>query len=140
VVAVDGEDGSVEVLRKAAALAPQAKLEVTHVIKPLLADHGSFIASMGQELSVEGIEGRMHEVVQNRLKDLAVKAHIEPAGIHVLQGTPSKEIKRLVRRLGADLVVMGCGEPAGSGWLIGSTTQNVLHGSSSDVLVIRGQQ
>jgi nucleotide-binding universal stress UspA family protein len=35
---------------------------------------------------------------------------------------------------------MGCGEPAGSGWLIGSTTQNVLHGSSSDVLVIRGQQ
>lgn len=139
VVAVDGEDSSVTVLRRAAAVAPQAKLELVHVIKPLLADHGSFFAGMEQELSVENIEGRLHEVVLNRLRDVSAQAGVTPAGIHVLQGTPSKEIKRLVKKTSADLVVMGCGEPAGSGWLIGSTTQNVLHGSASDVLVVRGQ-
>jgi len=139
VVAVDGSEGSINVLRKAKAFAPDAALEVVHVVKPLLADYGAFVAELEGELSLAGIEDRMEYIVQERLDAIAARSGVVPAGVHVLQGTPSKEIKRLARSTRSDLVVMGCGEPAGSGWLIGSTTQNVLHGSVCDVLVIRDQ-
>lgn len=55
---------------------------------------------------------------------------INTVALHLLEGTPSKEIKNLLERSGAELAVMGSGKPVGAGWLIGSTTQNVLHGSS----------
>jgi len=135
--ALDAESSSVDVLREARALAPGAQLHAIHVMKPLLAGYSSAIADLNQELPVDTIESRLRGELDERLQQLIRQADVGEVTVHIRQGTPSKEIKRLQIQIDADLAVMGSGQPAGSGWLIGSTTQNVLHGCNCDALIVR---
>jgi universal stress protein A len=135
--ALDAESSSIDVLREARALAPGAQLHAIHVMKPLLAGYSSSIADLNQELPVDSIEGRLRGELGERMEQLINQADVGDVTVHIRQGTPSKEIKRLLQELGADLAAMGSGQPAGSGWLIGSTTQNVLHGCDCDALIVR---
>lgn len=135
--ALDAQPESVEVLRQAKALSPAAELHAVHVMKPLLAGYSGAIADLDQELPLNSIENRLRGELDQRLAQLIEQADVGTVTVHIREGTASKEIKSLQQELGADLTVMGSGQPAGSGWLIGSTTQNVLHGCTSDALVVR---
>ena len=59
------------------------------------------------------------------------------SSVEVLEGSPSREIRHYVESNAADLLIMGSGEHASMGWIVGSTAHSVLQGVACDTLIIR---
>jgi len=136
VVGIDGEPGSREVLDRARDIARGGNVHVVLVVKPPLSGYAVSSDEFADNPLLDDLaamEQHVIEVVQG-LVDSAGFANVE---VEVLHGKPSQQIKRYLQRIGADLVVMGSGDHVGVGWMIGSTTNNVLHGGSCDALVVR---
>lgn len=137
VIAVDGGDQTVSILDKAASIADECKCRaVVTVIRPLALDYQAegldWEAGKMTELTKD-LERSLLQQIQNQL-NISRLSHLK---IRTRMGKPSTELKAFAVEENADLIVMGSGSRHGPGWMIGSTTHNVLHGVGCDVLVIR---
>lgn len=139
-VAIDGGLQSLDILAAAADfIQARQHVSVVSVVRPI-----------GLDYPVEGVEGMPQDMPQammdiearwlDQLKRLLKRSELHTKHLDVVYGKPSTELKKLAKEKSADVVVMGSGDRHGPGWMIGSTTHNVLHGVNCDVLVIRQQQ
>lgn len=131
VVATSAHEDNLDTLKRASEIARSfnATLHLIHVV----AD----IAALG-----------CYSAVQFDLRDAAEKEflkfidsqklNVKPENIHVRMGLPKQEILHLAASVHAELVVLGShGRRGLPSTVLGSTANSVLHGATSDVLVIR---
>jgi universal stress protein A len=90
-------------------------------------------------VGMDQVEQRLQDELHANLERLGQEHGVAGDRQHFLNGTPAREIHRLVENNGFDLVVIGTHGQKGVQLLLGSTANSVLHGSSCDVLSIRVQ-
>jgi universal stress protein A len=137
-VAIDVTPEASEVLAKARQTATDndADLSVISVIRPLTyAYTGMEVAGLAS--AALNFEEEARVSVRNSLGELCTSLGVDEAHRQVAFGVPAAEIKSQAENIGADLIVVGSHGRHGLGLLLGSTSNAVLHGSKSDVLVVR---
>lgn len=137
-VAVDFSEVSRHAIEQAAALAPQAKLHIVHVLGRALDEQ------MEQEQPAESeyAAAQMHAIEQTgeRLDAFIADCAVNPDGVqrHVLLGHPPVAIMQLAEELGAELLATGShGLDAADRIFMGHVAQAALRRAKSDVLIIR---
>ena len=128
------------------ALSDFAELHLVHVWDAPEAGFASLWSEHGDAAEARLVEavGARHEAgmrqLSGRLRDLVGKdAHdyLAPR-VHLPRGQAEREIPALVKRIGADLVVMGTlGRSGIPGLLIGNTAETVLYGLQTSVLAVK---
>ncbi len=134
-VPLDLSDNSVSGLRAAHKLATlfRAQLEIVHVLERFAFPVSLTTIKTLRDL-VPDVEERVHRMVVDLVKDL--EGPYIPHQIHVREGTPAPVILDYVKELGCDLIVMTKrGLSASERFVVGSTTEKVLHGASCSVYV-----
>lgn len=133
-LAADFHDESGKVVSRAQALrdANQCKMSIVHVIEPIgVAYGGEFPLDLGdlhRELEKQGRE---------KLTDLGNKLGVPPEQQYLEVGITEREILRVAKEQGADLIVLGSHGRHGLALLLGSTANGVLHHAQCDVLAVR---
>jgi len=121
---------------KAKALAKlyNAKLSLVHVISysPVLYGAGEFAIPLNGDVETS-IQKQAEETLAKEGERLGVAKQDQWIEI----GTTSGGIVNLVNKIGADLLVMGSHEHHGLGFLLGSTSNALLHAMPCDVLAMR---
>ncbi|MFT7654112.1 MAG: universal stress protein A, partial [Candidatus Azotimanducaceae bacterium] len=137
VVAVDGGDQTRSILDKAATIANKHKRRtIVTVIRPLALDYQ--FENLGWETDkLTDLTSDLERSLVLQIENQVSSSRLSDLEVHTRRGKPSTELKAFAKEQKADLIVMGSGSRHGPGWMIGSTTHNLLHGVSCDVLVIR---
>jgi nucleotide-binding universal stress UspA family protein len=135
-VAVDGSDGSRKAARFAIELArtANARLLLLSVLeRPTIVPFGPLdgfaFSRMESEEQLTAVR-KMLDEIGHQLPQEQVEKRVE-------FGTPAEVIVEQAQKLGADLVVLGSrGHGPVGRWLVGSTTDRVVHHSRSPVTVV----
>jgi universal stress protein A len=137
-VAIDLSEDSREVLDAAKAVAAKtsARLHLATVIKPLTQVYGGLDMA---PISSGSVSFEEEAVIQARaqLDTLAGDYGIKADDIHIVLGSPGREVKELAASTNADLIVIGCHGREGFNRLLGSTANSVLHDADCNVLAVR---
>lgn len=133
-VAIDMADDCNFVLGRATALARhcQAPLSVVHVLEPLTLAFGSDVPldiSELQEAQLEEIRQRLHVFIERH-------PELDPVRCHLVFGQPRQAIHELAQAQGCDLIITGSHGRHGLSLLLGSTSNDLLHGATCDVLAV----
>lgn len=83
------------------------------------------------------LEQELLDVARKRMAELGERLAVPEADRHVTLGSTSKEILRIVREQGVDLVVVGSHGRHGIALLLGSTADSILHHAECDLLAVR---
>lgn len=136
-IAVDTSEDASCVIEAAKQVAGAAsKLHLLTVVEPLASVYGSMIwPPAGAD--THDIESTMMTQAAQRLQKLGSQYEFELENIHVKLGSPARLIREEASRLEVDLIVIGTHARHGLGLLLGSTANSVLHGVSTNVLVVR---
>jgi nucleotide-binding universal stress UspA family protein len=118
----------------ALARATGASLWLVHAYVPLGA-YGGNMDALWMEEQVKSLRELIAE--QARRTGLADLAGFSPGQVRLVVGSPHREIVDLVRRVHADLVILGAAESIG---ILGSTTDRVIRKVSCPVLAIRSAE
>jgi nucleotide-binding universal stress UspA family protein len=135
-VAVDLSEPSREALEQAADLARAlgANLTVVHVVAPPPVVATDLLAAPGGV--AEGAAHEDEEALETWRGDAEVRAG-RPVRAHLLVGEPAKEIVRIAREEGCDLIVVGThGRTGLRRVLLGSVAAAVVRAASCAVLVV----
>lgn len=133
-VAVDLSPEAEQVFARACEIAADsnARVTLTHVVEPVIADAGyDFIPAIPED-----IESDLLNQAKEFLSDLA-KSCPHPLQTTVERGSVKGELLRLADTGQVDLIVIGTHGRHGVGLLLGSTANAVLHGTPCDVLAVR---
>jgi nucleotide-binding universal stress UspA family protein len=137
-VATDGSEGSQVAVDRGVSLAAAtgATVHFLHVVDAGIEAAASGVGTVAGELA-ESLDA----MASDALDDAAAVA--EDAGVPferaTMEGFPHAVIGEYRERVGADVVVVGASGQSGLGSrLLGSTSDRVVHESSVDVLVVRG--
>lgn len=129
---------------------PETERAVEHAVE-LAGAHGATVhgvyvvntasyTTMPMETGWEGVGELLREdgeAALERVEELAGAAGVAHQ-VHLLDGSPSREIVRFAEELGADLVVMGTHGRGGiDRLLLGSVAERVVRSSSVPVLTVR---
>ena len=93
-------------------------------------------------VSVDDMQKQFRKIAieaKAEIKSLFSQLHTDDIDINIVlrEGTPSKEILELSKKLDADLIVMGTnGKDNISDYLLGTTSENVISNSICAVLVV----
>lgn len=109
-----------------------ATLTVVHVIEPLALAYG---AEMPVDLA--SLQDEITRQATKKLDDLAAGLGIARGNCLLVTGTIEKELLRIAKEKGVDLIVMGSHSRRGLAALLGSTANAVLHHAACDVLAVR---
>lgn len=137
-LALDLESESLALIDRVLAMYPDelTRLHVVHVIKRGLYE----LADLDDGASRDADQQRLFDHTRLQVKDLLLRRGLAVPNdhIHLLQGEPAFEIKRLAAELNVDLVIVGS-HTKGSDWLQlpGATTNCVIQGISSDVMAVK---
>jgi len=136
-LAVDLTDDSREIGARARELATElgAELEILHVIEPL-----PLMVADAPEVMAPAVLRTQDEIVRaarTRLGALANDLGLPSSAASVQLGNTQKEIVRIARERGADLIVLGSRERHGLSLLVDFTEDAVLHKAPCDVLAVR---
>jgi nucleotide-binding universal stress UspA family protein len=141
--ATDFSQASRPALAKAIALARQnrAPLAIVHALPPPVIPVGGDFAYVPPK-TYEALDQNARQHARRQLAALVTRAR--KAGVRatalVLEGTPHEQIPRAVRRVRADLVVIGThGRTGLSKVLLGSVAERVIRLVSCPVLTIRSR-
>jgi universal stress protein A len=134
-VAVDLTEECDPVIKRARALAEgtRAKLSLVHIVEPMAMAFGGDVPmdlSQLQQQQFDQAKGRM----------LALRAkypEIEEQYCHLTYGQPRQEIHKLAKEQACDMIIVGSHGRHGLGLLLGSTSNDVLHGAPCDVLAVK---
>jgi universal stress protein A len=134
-VAVDLSDESPIVLDKARSIARQydADLHVVHVIEPIAVGYAIEVSS----IDIEGLHQEASRQARESLLQLGGTIDIEESHLHSKLGHPAREIRALAEELSTDLIVIGGHGRHGWELLFGSTSNEVSHGITCDLLTVR---
>lgn len=134
IVAIDLSDASEKVVNKALELVAgdASKLALVHAVEPIPASWGA-----GAYYAIGPLEfqQRIIDHAKQKIGEIASKAGLTGKQ-HVLLGTPVYEIRKLVKELKADAIVIGSHGYGGWKLLLGSTSNKVIHGATCDVLTV----
>ena len=85
-----------------------------------------------------GYEKKMKESIDPIISRLIEKGGLNQETLHLVSGKPAKEIRRIVKKIDADVVVMGNKTRVSlRGRLLGNTARNVLRKVKADVLIVK---
>lgn len=110
-----------------------AKLSIVHVIEqpPVVYAGGEYTIPLDANLE-EVLRNDAHSLLTNLARQLGVSEQ----HAHLRIGSPKKEIIDLANVIGVDLIVMGSRDHRGLQYLLGSTTNAVLHLAQCDVISV----
>src|SRR5690606_17071189 len=133
-VAVDLSDESPLVLDKARDVAKKydGTLSLVHVIEPIAIGYAVEVSS----IDIEGLHAEASRQARKSLLELGASVDIPEQRLHSLLGQPGREIRELAKTIGADLIIMGGHGRHGWELLFGSTSTDVSHGITCDMLVV----
>ena len=138
IVAVDLTEESVQVARKARALAASAsRLSLVHVTEPINSAYFDGSPYVSVAVNVGAFDEEIMRHKEEIMASLGNELGVDTADRHVLRGKPAFEIKEFARQEQADLIVIGTHGQKGLGLILGSTASSVLHGAPCDVLAVR---
>jgi universal stress protein A len=137
-VAIDLSEDSREVLEAAKAVAAKtgARMHLVTVIKPLTQVYGGLDMAPIASGSVS-FEEEASTQARKQLETLAGDFGINSGDIHIVLGSPGREVKDLAASTNADLIVVGTHGREGFNRLLGSTANAVLHDAGCNVLAVR---
>lgn len=133
-LAVDFHPETREVAAKAKALADSqgASLRLVHVMEPVsIAYGGEFPLDLGE------LHREMEKQAREQLDTLATELGVPEQRRHLEIGITEREILRLAKDTGIDLIVVGSHGRHGLALLLGSTANSILHHAECDVLAVR---
>jgi nucleotide-binding universal stress UspA family protein len=136
-VAVDFSPISIQAIRMARHVAPDADLVLIHALE--LPYEGKLAFAGVDEAVIRRYVTTESEVRRERLRDLAAVAGLEPIAYsgRIIHGDPSQQIIAMEQEYDADLVVVGKhGTHFAEEMLLGSVTKHLLAEAQGDVLVI----
>ena len=131
-VATDLSPDTSDVIGRAGAIAGDAKVAIAHVIEPLALAYG---AEMPVDLAA--LQEEISRQARRKLDEVADRLGIAAEDRLLVTGTISREILRIARERGTDLIVIGSHSRRGLASLLGSTANAVLHHAPCDVLAVR---
>ncbi|MCL4132168.1 UNVERIFIED_CONTAM: hypothetical protein GTU68_033941 [Idotea baltica] len=123
------------VLKKAHELAEtyQARLSITHVMDPINMAFGGEIPvdiSSLQQQQFEQTQKQLHAIIENY-------PLTNQERLHLSFGQTRQEIHNLTEEINCDLIVVGTHGRHGIALLFGSTANEILHGTSCDILAVK---
>jgi len=110
-----------------------ATISLVHVVEFVRMDLSNELM-VPQELE---LDGELVTLAEKRLKELGGKYGIPDSQCFISQGSTKREILRIAKEQGADLIIVGSHGREGIQLLLGSTANAVLHGAPCDVLAVR---
>ncbi len=132
-VAVDLTDDCQPVIRRAVALGQccGSKVSLVHVVEPMAMAFGGDVP-----MDLSSLQQQQIEQARERLDGFTTQ-YAELAGNCVLAyGQPRQEIHRMAKEQGCDLIVVGSHGRHGLALLLGSTSNDLLHGAACDTLAV----
>lgn len=136
-VTIDFSPVSIEAVRLARQLAPQASMTLLHAFE--LPYEGKLRLAGVEEQVIRQYVTSARETRRKRLHDLAAATGLTPVdySARVVHGDPGEHIVAMEQEVDADLIVVGKhGTHVAEELLLGSVTKHVLAESQGDVLVI----
>lgn len=133
-LAADFNQESDIVVKRAKALAGTfgAKLSLVHVLEPIsIAYGGEFPVDLGD------LHKELEKQALTQLAALGDQLGVAAENRYLEVGITEKEILRVAKAHGVDLIVMGSHGRHGLALLLGSTANAVLHHADIDVLAVR---
>lgn len=136
-IAVDLSVHSRAVIDRAVELVAgsDTRLHLVHVIEPVMGDY-SFESKVSD---YEKLQDAHRAAVDKALSQLLYESELAlpEESIHLLDGHPSRQIRKLCDELEVDLLVIGSHGYNAVLSVLGSTTSAVMHGINCDVLTVR---
>jgi universal stress protein A len=134
-VATDFSGEFESVMQKAIALQKQndAGISLIHVVEYTGAMYTGEIP-LPEDLD---LDQRLAQQAEEKLQRLVDSHHLQNSRCIVEIGTPKREIVRVAKEQGIDLIILGSHGRHGLQLLLGSTANGVLHLASCDVLAVR---
>lgn len=131
--ACDFDEVSYRAGRKAKEVADQfsAELYVVHVIEPFPAYAYPGFAGFTE------VEAPLKEHAEQEMQKLADSLEVPKSKQFLEIGTTKTEVLALAKELEVDLIVIGCHDRHGLGYLLGSISNAITHGATCDVLIVR---
>ena len=132
-VAVDLTEECDPVIKRAMALAQPAgaKVSLVHIVEPMAMAFGGDVP-----MDLSSLQQQQIEQARERLDGFTTQ-YAELAGNCVLAyGQPRQEIHRMAKEQGCDLIVVGSHGRHGLALLLGSTSNDLLHGAPCDTLAV----
>ncbi|QKZ04095.1 MULTISPECIES: universal stress protein [Pseudomonas] len=134
-VAVDLTEECDPVIHRARELSASqdAKLSLVHIVEPMAMAFGGDVP-----MDLSQLQQQQFDQAKERLERLITKyPELTKDNCHLTYGQPKQEIHGLAKEKGCDLVVVGSHARHGLALLLGSTSNDVLHGAPCDVLAVR---
>ena len=147
-VAFDGSEASKHALDHAVSIADMIHAEVhiisvvPRVMMPVFPDEGFGAAPVtaAQDMSdyqerMRAVYGKSLEEAEHDIKNHYPKLQVE---IHLMEGRPSATIVDEAENKDMDLIVIGSRGLGGiTGWILGSTSRNIVENCTKPVLVVK---
>lgn len=133
-LAADFHDDSGKVVARAQAMreASQCKLSIVHVIEPIgVAYGGEFPLDLGD------LHRELERQARDKLIELSKQLNIPTEQQFLEVGITEREVLRVAKEQGVDLIILGSHGRHGLALLLGSTANGVLHHAQCDVLAVR---
>jgi len=134
-VAVDLTEECDPVISRARELSASqdARLSLVHIVEPMAMAFGGDVP-----MDLSQLQQQQFDQAKERLERLITKyPELSKDNCHLTYGQPKQEIHGLAKEKGCDLVVVGSHARHGLALLLGSTSNDVLHGAPCDVLAVR---
>lgn len=134
-VAVDLASNADHLCEKATAMASlhQATLSLVHVVEPIVSD-SAFDTMPPLPVDFDDV---MLKHARSAVQKLGERFAIDKQHQFLEIGVTKREIIRVARDEGADLIILGSHGRHGAQLLLGSTANAVLHHAHCDVLAVR---
>ena len=132
-VAVDLTEECDPVVKKARNLAEAtgAKLSLVHIVEPMAMAFGGDVP-----MDLSQLQQQQFDQAKDRLNLLLGKYGLSATDAHLTYGQPRQEIHQMAKDQGCDLIVVGSHGRHGLKLLLGSTSNDVLHGAPCDMLAV----
>ncbi len=112
-----------------------AEIHLVYVMDVLMIFPSASLAPPSPDLP--GIHNKDREEAESAMMAIAAEYEIAEEHVHIVIGSPAKEIRNFAAENKADLIVTGSHGRHGIGLLLGSTASSIIHGSPCDTLVVK---
>lgn len=137
-VAVDLSNEADVVLTQAQLIAGHdAELHLVYVQEPMDNIYVGIVPQSAAYSGLGDLEAQLAGELKLKLQALGERFAVQSGHLHILNGSPAREIHRFAEENNIDLIVIGTHGQKGLQLLLGSTANAVLHGAGCDVLSVR---
>ena len=132
-VAIDSSPTASNVLKKAREMSKtfNAKLSIIHVIEPLSIAYGSDVP-----LDLTSLQEEIFQQAEERISKAISEFKLDIEKTYIVHGYPDQEIHQVINDSNIDLLVLGSHGKGGILFFRNSTSTDVMHGITCDMLAI----